>query len=63
MCMGSKSSNTAPPPPNPPVTFDYTAANRAQSAADGKVSQAQAAKQLSTTNPASFGSELSTGAA
>jgi hypothetical protein len=57
MCFGGKSSsNTQPPAPNPPTTFDYSSANRGQSAADGSISQAQAAKQVSTT--ASFGSEL-----
>lgn len=58
MCFGSKSSSsTAPPAPNPATTFDYSAANRGQTAADGSVSQAQVAKQVSTTAP-SFGSEL-----
>ena len=63
MCIGgSKSSNTTPPAPSPPTTFDYSSANRAQSNADGAVSRAQAAKQLSTTavpdTGASFGSGL-----
>ena len=60
MCFGGgKSSSTAPPAPNPPTTFDYSAANRGQAGADGAVSQAQAAKQMSSTTP-SFGSELGT---
>ena len=56
MCFSSKSSTPAVPPPAPPTTFDYSAANRNQMAADGKVSSAQAAKQVATTQ--SFGSEL-----
>lgn len=60
MCFGGgKSSNTAPPAPNSPTTFDYSAAQRSQMAADGAVSQAQAARQLSTTSgPSTFGAEL-----
>ena len=56
MCFASKSSSQAVPPPAAPTTFDYTVANRNQVAADGKVSSAQAAKQVATTQP--FGSEL-----
>lgn len=58
MCFGggSKSSTPAPPAPNPPTTFDYSAGQRN---ADGAVSQAQTARQLSSTvGPGSFGSEL-----
>jgi hypothetical protein len=55
---GGKSNSTAPPPPNPSTTFDYTAANRSQMDADGKISRAQAANVTSSTMPSSFGAEL-----
>ncbi len=62
MCIGSKSSGSqATPAPTPPTSFDYTSANRNQARADGSVSQAQAAKTISTTG--SFGSELGNPAA
>jgi hypothetical protein len=60
MCFGGKSKSQpqqqAIPAPNPPTTFDYTAA---QAGANQKVAQAQAASMLSQTKPNSaFGSEL-----
>lgn len=58
MCFGSKSApaTQAIPPPNPPTTFDYSAANRAQSDADTAARRAQSGTVLSQTG--AFGSEL-----
>lgn len=61
MCIGSKSSNTSPPPPKPATTFDYQAAQRSQSGADARVRAAQSANVESSTAPQTFGSELATG--
>lgn len=58
MCFGGKSStNTAPPAPEQPTTFDYNAANRGQADANRSIGQLQTGKVLSTTG-GSFGSEL-----
>lgn len=49
MCFGSKSSNTDPPPPSTPTTFDYQVANRG----DRPPSSTAAPTPLAT-----FGAEL-----
>lgn len=57
MCFGSKSKTVVAPPPTPPTTFDYSAANRGQADANAAQRQAQAGTVLSSTQPG-FGSEL-----
>jgi hypothetical protein len=60
MCFGGgKSKPVTAPPPTPPTTFDYSAANRGQDAERQAVNRANAAQTVSTTAPSSFGSELS----
>ena len=50
MCFGSKSSsNTTPPAPQQPTTFDYSVANRGQRDADNMVADVQAGQRNSST--------------
>lgn len=63
MCFGGKSStNTAPPAPQQPTTFDYSVANRGQADANRMIGQLQQGKVLSSTSQQTFGSELGSAA-
>lgn len=57
MCFGSKTKEVKAPPPTPPTTFDYAAADRAPQ--DGSVRpNAAAISAAADDQPKTFGAEL-----